>query len=79
MALFAKLKLYAALLGFAVIGILGSYWLGGRDGVARRKQRETLKRLKDMKKAREIEDEVASLDDDALRKRANKWVRRNTD
>lgn len=74
-----KAKLYAV--GVAVVSalIIAAYWLGRRDTAEIRDASEAKKRLDDARKAEEIEDDVESRDDDALRDSASDWVRKNND
>jgi alkyl hydroperoxide reductase subunit AhpF len=70
-----RLKLYAALVGLFVTTLLAT-WFGGRmTGAANTKAKQAEGRVKAMKQAEEIENEVEALDVDALKRRSTKWVR----
>lgn len=67
----ARLKLWAAAIGFAVAALVAS-WLGGRKA-ARADDNEA--KLDAVAAAKEVENEVEALDRDALMSRAQHWVR----
>jgi hypothetical protein len=70
-----RLKLYAALVGLFVTTLLAT-WFGGRmTGAANTKTKQAEGRVKAMKQAEEIENEIEALDVDALKRRSTKWVR----
>lgn len=70
-----RLKLYLlAALSF-VAGLLGIYVSGVQRGKSNERNRRNEERLDAMKEAKNVEDNVRSLDDDALADRASKWVR----
>jgi hypothetical protein len=70
-----RLKLYLlAALSF-VAGLLGIYASGVHRGKSSERNRRNEERLDAMKEAKNVEDNVRSLDDDALADRASKWVR----
>jgi membrane protein implicated in regulation of membrane protease activity len=70
-----RLKLWAAGMAAAVAALL-SIWFGGRmSGKADAKAKRTDQRLKAMKQAEVIENEVQALDRDTLRARSSVWVR----
>lgn len=70
-----RLKLYALVAVAFFLGVLGmrAFWID--EGVDREKAKRDQKRLDDMHKAKEVEDEVEILDDVGLGERASKWVR----
>lgn len=77
MFLLGRLKLYAmAGVAFA-LALLGIYWSGRRDGAAAVKADITENRLDAMQTAKDVEDEIKSLDDPAFVDRAGQWVRKN--
>jgi len=75
MFLFAKLKIYAALIGAALVAVVTVYYRGRADG------RDTLEyeikddRLDKLLKAKELQDELQEMDDDDIAARASSWVR----
>lgn len=70
-----RLKLYALVAVAFFLGVLGmrAFWID--EGVDRERAKRDKKRLDDMHKAKEVEDEVEILDDVGLGERASKWVR----
>lgn len=70
-----RLKLYALVAAAFILGVLGmrAFWID--EGVDRERAKRDKKRLDDMHKAKEVEDEVEILDDVGLGERASKWVR----
>ena len=75
--MFLRLKLYAAAVAAFILALLGIYWSGRRDGAAAVKADITEDRLDAMKTAKDVEDEIKSLDDPAFIDRAGQWVRKN--
>lgn len=75
--MFARLKLYAIGAVAFVLALLGIYWSGRRDGAAAVKADINENRLDTVRQAKEIEDEVRSLDDDSLDDRARHWLRQD--
>ena len=75
--MFARLKLYAIGAVAFVLALLGIYWSGRRDGAAAVKADINENRLDTVRQAKEIEDEIKSLDDDGLNARARKWLRKD--
>lgn len=76
MFMLARLKLYA----YAAVGVLGAmlmvYLKGAANGAQKVRMKATQRRIDDMLTAKDVENEVKSLDDDALLTRADKWVRK---
>lgn len=77
MFLLGRLKLYAIGAVAFVLALLGIYWSGRRDGAAAVKADANEARLDAVRQAKEIEDEVRSLDDDNLDVRAAHWLRQD--
>ena len=75
--MFARLKLYAIGVVAFVLALLGIYWSGRRDGAAAVKADANEARLDAVKVAKEVEDEVRSLDDPAFIDRASQWLRKD--
>ena len=78
MFLLGRLKLYAIGVVVFVLALLGIYWSGRRDGAAAVKADITEDRLDAMKTAKDVEDEIRSLDDDGLDGRARHWLRKDS-
>jgi hypothetical protein len=80
MFLLGRLKLYAIGVVVFVLALLGIYWSGRRDGAAAVKADITEDRLDAMKTAKDVEDEIRSLDvdDPAFIDRASQWVRKDS-
>ncbi len=77
MFLLGRLKLYAIGAAAFVLALLGIYWSGRRDGAAAVKADINENRLDTVRQAKEIEDEIKSLDDPAFIDRAGQWVRKD--
>ena len=77
MFLLGRLKLYAIGVAAFVLALLGIYWSGRRDGAAAVKADINENRLDTVRQAKEIEDEIKSLDDPAFIDRAGQWVRKD--
>ena len=75
--MFTRLKLYAIGVVAFVLALLGIYWSGRRDGAAAVKADANEARLDAVKVAKEVEDEVRSLDDPAFIDRASQWLRKD--
>ena len=76
--MFAKLKLYAIGVVAFVLALLGIYWSGRRDGADAVKADANEARLDAVKTAKDVEDEIRSLDDTAFVDRASQWVRKDS-
>jgi hypothetical protein len=75
-AVIARLKVWAAGLG-VLVAMLAASWFGGRKAAQTAAKLESAeRRLYDAIRAKEIENDVATLRPDALRERARKWVRK---
>ena len=77
MFLLGKLKMYAALIGAALVAIVTVYYRGRADGQTELEYEIKDDRLEKILKAKDVQDDVQALDDDGLLRRANKWVRKN--
>ena len=75
--MFARLKLYAIGAVAFMLALLGIYWSGRRDGAAAVKADINENRLDTVRQAKEIEDEIKSLDDPAFIDRAGQWLRKD--
>jgi len=62
-----------------VTGGLAMYFFGYRKAGKVHEAKQTKKRLKDIKAAQEVRDEVEILDDAGLADRAARWMRGNND
>lgn len=72
----SRIQYYLILAGVLIAGIFGVYWSGGQNKKREIEAKQDKKRIKNMKVAKEIQDEIKALDDGNLRDRASKWVRR---
>jgi len=75
MFILARLKMYLWIVGAALVAVVTIYFRGKADGRHDLEYEIKDKRLEDIIKAKEIEDEVEALDDTGLAERASKWVR----
>ena len=75
MFLLARFKMYLWLIGAALVAVVTVYFRGKADGRHDLEHEIKDKRLDNLMKAKEIEDEVEALDDTGLAERASKWVR----
>jgi hypothetical protein len=76
---FARIKLYAIGVVVFVLALLGIYWSGRKDGAAAAKVDASEARLDAVKTAKDVEDEIRSLDDPAFVDRASQWMRKDSD
>lgn len=74
-----KLQIYGLIVASFVLGLLGIYSAGIARGKDKIKRKLDEKLIDNMKAAKEVEDEIESLGDNALLGRANKWVRKNNE
>ena len=74
-----KLQIYGLIAVSFVLGLLGIYSAGIARGKDKIKRKLDEKLIDDMKTAKEVEDEIESLGDNALLDRANKWVRKDNE
>jgi hypothetical protein len=70
-----RIKLYAGLVGLFVTTLLATWFGGKMTGAANTKAKQAEGRVKAIKQAEEIENEIEALDVDALKRRSTKWVR----
>jgi tRNA(Ser,Leu) C12 N-acetylase TAN1 len=75
MFILARLKMYLWVIGAALVAVVTVYFRGMAVGRHDLEYEIKDKRLEDIMKAKEIEDEVEALDDTGLAERASKWVR----
>ena len=75
MFLLGKLKLCAALIGAAALAVVTVYYRGRADGRDDLEYEMKDDRLNKLLKAKDVQDEVQSLDDDDIAARAARWVR----
>jgi hypothetical protein len=78
MFLLGRLKIYAIAGAAFVLALLGIYWSGRKDGAAAAKVDANEARLDAVKTAKDVEDEIRSLDDPAFVDRASQWVRKDS-
>ena len=74
-----KLQIYGLIAVSFVLGLLGIYSAGIARGKDKIKRKLDEKLIDNMKTAKEVEDEIESLGDNALLGRADKWVRKNNE
>jgi len=74
-----KLQIYGLIAVSFVLGLLGIYSAGIARGKDKIKRKLDEKLIDNMKTAKEVEDEIESLGDNALLNRANKWVRKDNE
>jgi len=74
-----KLQIYGLIVVSFVLGLLGIYSAGIARGKDKIKRKLDEKLIDNMKTAKEVEDEIESLGDNALLNRANKWVRKDNE
>ena len=72
-----KLQIYGLIAVSFVLGLLGIYSAGIARGKDKIKRKLDEKLIDNMKTAKEVEDEIESLGDNALLGRADKWVRKD--
>jgi hypothetical protein len=77
MFLLGRLKILAIAGAAFILALLGIYWSGRKDGAAAVKADITEDRLDAMKTAKDVEDEIKSLDDPAFISRSKRWVRKD--
>jgi len=70
-ALTSRIGRYIAAFGAVAAILFAAYRKGGADAAAKRAE----ERLKSIKKAREVENEVDRLGDDALDRELDRWMR----
>ena len=74
-----KLQIYGLIVVSFVLGLLGIYSAGVARGKDKIKRKLDEKLIDNMKTAKEEEDEIESLGDNALLGRADKWVRKDNE
>tara|TARA_R110000751_G_scaffold256685_2_gene356100 strand:- start:832 stop:1074 length:243 start_codon:yes stop_codon:yes gene_type:complete len=79
MFLLGKLKLYAALVGAALLAVVTVYYRGRADGRDDLEYELKDDRLDKILTAKEVEDELQNSSDDDIAARASRWVRSESD
>ena len=79
MFLLGKLKLYAALVGAALVAVVTVYYRGRADGRDDLEYELKDDRLDKILTAKEVEDELQNSSDDDIAARAGRWVRSESD
>lgn len=77
--MFSRIQLYLFIGAAFVLGAVGIYASGVQRGIDRTRNRINEKRLDNVRTAKEVEDEIESMDDMHLADRANEWVRKSDD
>lgn len=72
-----KLKMYAALLGAALLAVVTVYYRGRADGRDIIEDEIKDDRLDKLLTAKDVQDHVQEMDNEQLADRAREWVRRN--
>ena len=75
--MFETFKIWLGKLAIVLVAFATAYRQGRKDATARLKQDEAERRLKNLKTAKEIRDEVANMGDDELVAAASKWLRKH--
>lgn len=75
----SKLQIYGLIAVSFVLGLLGIYSAGIARGKDKIKRKLDEKLIDNMKTAKEVEDEIESLGDNALLGRADEWVRKDNE
>ena len=75
MFLLARLKTYLAAAGLVLGAILVAYFRGKRDSVHEYEREADQHLIDSLRVAREVENEIETLDDTGLGERASKWLR----
>lgn len=71
----SKLKMYAALLGAALLAVVTVYYRGRADGRDIIEDEIKDDRLDKLLTAKDVQDHVQEMDDEQLADRAREWVR----
>jgi len=75
MFLLGRIKTYLAAAGVVLAAVLIAYFRGKRDSIHEYEREADQHLIDSMRTAREVEDEIESLDDVGLGERASKWLR----
>lgn len=75
----SKLQLYLLIGAAFILGVLGIYSSGIARGQDKIKRKMDQKLIDDMRLAKDVDDEINSMDDDRLSQLANKWVRKDNE
>lgn len=71
----ARIQYYGILVLAALAGIFGIYWLGGENKKQQLENKMNKKKLKNIKIAQEIKNEIKAFDNGTLNESASKWLR----
>lgn len=74
-----RFKIYGIIAVGVVLGLLGWRNAGIKAALEKAEAEEKERRLDQIRTAKEVEDDVESLDDNSLRQRASRWVRDKND
>jgi hypothetical protein len=75
----SKPQLYLLIGAAFILGVLGIYSSGIARGQDKIKRKMDQKLIDDMRLAKDVDDEINSMDDDRLSQLANKWVRKDNE
>lgn len=74
--LLGKLKLWAIAAGGVLLAVLAAFGIGRREGRKATETKHLRRRVEAAREAREVEDEVNKLDDDAVHDALGEWMRK---
>lgn len=74
-----RFKIYGIIAVGVVLGLLGWRSAGIKAALEKAEAEEKERRLDQIRTAKEVEDDVESLDDNSLRQHASRWVRNKND
>lgn len=74
-----RFKIYGIIAVGIALGLLGWRSAGIKAALEKAEAEEKERRLNQIRTAKEVEDDIESLDDSGLRKRASRWVRNKND
>jgi hypothetical protein len=77
MFLLGKLKMYAALIGAALVAIVTAYYRGRTNGQTELEYEIKDDRIEKILEAKGVQDDVQVLDDHGLLRRSGKWLRKD--
>lgn len=72
----ARLKLWAIAIGGVLIAILAAFGMGRREGRKATETKHLRRRVDAGQEAREVQDNVNKMDDDAVNDRLAEWMRK---
>lgn len=73
----ARLKMWAVVIGIVITAFIATWFGGKKSAIAAIKIKTLEARLKAVKEAEDVRNEVEALDRDTLRSRSTVWVRKS--